>query len=125
MRQGHTFGHALEAEAGYGDRLLHGEAVAIGMVMAFELSAELGFCPPRDVDRVRGHLGDAGLPTTAADAGLEGIDHESFIAHMWQDKKVSDGRLTFILARGIGEAFRTRDVDAAMVAPVLKRALAA
>jgi len=125
LNLGHTFAHALEAEAGYGDRLLHGEAVAIGMVMAFELSSRLGLCPLQDTVRVRRHLAAVGLPTNAREAGLDGFDTVALLAHMRQDKKVRDGRLTFVLAHGIGRAFLTREVDVASVAEMLDRELAA
>jgi 3-dehydroquinate synthase len=125
LNLGHTFGHALEAEAGYGERLLHGEAVAIGMVMAFELSARLGYCPLQDAVRVRRHLAAVGLPTGVRDAGLGRFDSAGLLTHMRQDKKVRDGRLTFVLVRGIGEAFVTRDVSVASVVAMLDRELAA
>ena len=123
LNLGHTFGHALEAAGGFGAVLLHGEAVAIGMVLAFDLSARLGLCPPEDAARVRRHLGSVGLPVAPpARLGNRGAD---LVALMGQDKKVEGGRLTFILARGIGRAFITRDVDTGVVCDVLDRALAA
>jgi 3-dehydroquinate synthase len=125
LNLGHTFAHALEAAAGYGERLLHGEAVAIGTVMAFELSTRLGHCPADDTARVRRHLADVGLPTSAAAAGLHGFDNDVLLSYMRQDKKVRDGRLTFVLAHGIGRAFISRDVQAASVAAMLERELAA
>ncbi len=112
---GHTFGHALEAETGFGDSLLHGEAVAIGMVMAFELSARLGLCPAGDVDRARRHMAARGLPTDAGRIALPSWTAERMVAHMHQDKKAMDGKLTLILARGIGRAFVERSVDESMV----------
>lgn len=127
LNLGHSFGHALEAEAGYGSALLHGEAVAIGMVMAFDLSVRMGLCPAADARRLRDHLAAAGLPVTAAPlrAALPGGDWSParLLAHMAKDKKVRDGRLTFILARGIGRAFRCRDVAEADVAAVLAESL--
>jgi len=125
LNLGHTFAHALEAASGYSGRLLHGEAVAIGMVMAFELSVRLGLCPADDAARVRRHLGGLGLPTSTAAAGLHGFDGGALFSHMQQDKKVRDGRLTFILARGIGHAIITRDVDAASVIAMLDHELVA
>ena len=125
LNLGHTFGHALEAEAGYGNRLLHGEAVAIGTVMAFELSARLKLCPVEDALRVRRHLSEVGLPTSAAEAGLSGFDSAQLLQHMQQDKKVRDGQLTFVLVRGIGQAFLTREVELADVVDMLDRELAA
>ena len=124
LNLGHTFGHALEAECGYTGELLHGEAVAIGMVMAFELSAMLGFCPSEDPARVARHLASVGLPTSPAAIG-RGFDAGRLLHHMRQDKKVKDGRLTFVLARGIGRAFVSREVAPAQIEALLARALAA
>jgi 3-dehydroquinate synthase len=115
LNLGHTFGHALEAEGGYDGTILHGEAVAIGMMQAFELSARLGLCPGQDVARVRQHFSAVGLPVTPSDRGLDGAAPERLLAHMGQDKKVRDGQLTFIMVRGIGDAFVTRDVAASDV----------
>jgi 3-dehydroquinate synthase len=125
LNLGHTFGHALEAETGYGDELLHGEAVAIGMVMAFDLSVELGLCPPEDAARVRRHFAAVGLPT-----GVEALpgrvwSPRNLMDHMSRDKKVRDGRVTFVLVRGIGQAFLSDDVDAAAVETLLADAVAA
>ena len=122
LNLGHTFGHALEAEAGYGGTLLHGEAVAIGMVMALRLSHRLGLCPGQDVERACQHFRAVGLMTEPADAGLADVPPESLLEHMRQDKKVADGRLTFILLRGIGDAFITREVNDGDVLPVLGKA---
>jgi 3-dehydroquinate synthase len=122
LNLGHTFGHALEAWAGYSDRLLHGEAVAIGICLAFELSRELGLVDEASVERVARHLADAGLPTRIADVpGEQGPDAATLTAIMGQDKKVREGKLTFILARGIGAAFVSRDVSAATVQDFLAR----
>lgn len=111
LNLGHTFGHALEAATGFSQRLVHGEGVAIGMALAFGLSARLGLCSGQDATRVRHHLQRAGLPACLADVPGSLPDADALIALMGQDKKVQDGKLTFILARGIGEAFITRDVD--------------
>ncbi|MCH2547870.1 MAG: 3-dehydroquinate synthase [Alphaproteobacteria bacterium] len=109
LNLGHTFGHALEAETGFGDKLLHGEAVAIGMIQAFQLSAAKGLCPLADVDRLIAHCQATGLPYRAKDiSNTWNID--ALIRHFAQDKKVADGKLTFILARGIGQSFISRDV---------------
>ena len=125
LNLGHTFGHALEAETGYSDRLLHGEAVAIGMVMAFDLSARLGLCSGQDATRARHHLATVGLPTRAAEAGL-GPEHLArLVARIRQDKKVRDGRLAFVLAKSIGETFVSREVDAGDLEDFLATALAA
>ena len=114
LNLGHTFGHALEAAAGFSDRLLHGEAVALGMVLAFAFSARLGLMPAADAERATAHLAAVGLPTHLSDVpgGLPGIGLMDLIA---QDKKVKRGKLTFILVRGIGQAFVENDVDPAEV----------
>ena len=115
LNLGHTFGHALEAAAGFSDRLLHGEAISIGMVLAFEFSARRGLLPPPEADRVARHLAAVGLPThlSSVEGGLPGADQ--LMDLIAQDKKVRRGRLTFILARGIGKAFIASDVEAAEV----------
>lgn len=105
LNLGHTFGHALEAATGYSDRLLHGEGVAIGCTLAFELSARMGLCSQECPSRVAAHFTRMGLPTRLADIMGELPDDEGLVALMAQDKKVQDGRLRFILARGIGNAF--------------------
>jgi 3-dehydroquinate synthase len=110
LNLGHTFAHALEAETGYGEGLLHGEAVSIGMVLAFELSAQMGLCAPEDAMRVRAHLDAAGLPTGFPTHPGNGWDADVLLAHMGRDKKVQEGRLTFILANGIGDTFVTNEV---------------
>lgn len=106
---GHTFGHALETETGFGDRLLHGEAVALGMVLASDFARHLGIVPQVDADRVRDHLGAAGLPTRLAAIGLSGKAADRLVAHMGRDKKVREGRITLILPHRIGEVFVMRD----------------
>jgi 3-dehydroquinate synthase len=125
LNLGHTFAHALEAECGYSDELLHGEAVAIGLVMAFDLSARLGLCSPEDAARVERHLGAVGLPTepTAIEGRVWNVAR--LLDHMRHDKKVQGGRITFVLARGIGQAFLARDVDLSEVSGLLEQALAA
>jgi 3-dehydroquinate synthase len=126
LNLGHTFAHALEAEVGYDGALLHGEAVAIGMVLAFELSERLGLSPPGDADRIRRHFDRIGLPTGIHRAsGQRRFDAARLIQHMRKDKKVSGGRITFILARGIGRAFVARDVDPAEAERLLADRLAA
>lgn len=115
LNLGHTFGHALEAEGGFDGTILHGEAVAIGMVQAFEISERLGFCPPQSASRVRAHLSALGLPVHPSDRGLQDSKVDDLLKHMAQDKKVRDGKLTFVLARRIGESFVTRDVSADQV----------
>ncbi len=111
LNLGHTFGHALEAATGFSSKLVHGEGVAVGMALAFDYSARLGLCPSQDAVRVHRHLERAGLPCSLADIPGPLPDAEGLIALMGQDKKVVDGKLTFILVRGIGEAFITRDAD--------------
>jgi 3-dehydroquinate synthase len=106
---GHTFGHALETETGFSSRLLHGEAVALGMVLAFDFAARLGLVPAAEGERVRRHLAATGLPTRLADVGLSGISAERLLAHMGKDKKVRDGRIALILPRHIGDAFVMKD----------------
>ena len=108
---GHTFGHALEAETGFGDRLLHGEAVALGMVLAFDFAVRLGLASGQDSHRVRHHLAAAGLPTELATIGLSGSAADRLLMHMGKDKKVRDGAITLILPRRIGEVFVTRDAS--------------
>jgi 3-dehydroquinate synthase len=124
LNLGHTFGHALEAATGYSDRLLHGEGVALGMVLAFKLSAKLKLCKPADVTRVVTHLDKAGLPTRLSQipGSLPGPD--GLLSLMAQDKKVVRGKLVFILAKGIGKAFVAKNVDTKVVREVLKDALA-
>ncbi|MBV8889327.1 MAG: 3-dehydroquinate synthase [Alphaproteobacteria bacterium] len=106
---GHTFGHALEAETGFGSRLLHGEAVALGMVLAFDFAVGTGLAPAADAQRVRRHLSRAGLPTELAAIGLAGTPPERLLTHMSRDKKVRDGRITLILPRRIGDVFVMKD----------------
>lgn len=123
LNLGHTFAHAFEAELGYTGKLLHGEAVGLGMVIAFDLSVRLGLCPADDASRVRAHLDSVGLPVTAK--GLGKLDANALLGHMAQDKKVKDGAITFVLVRGIGQAFLTQDVPLDEVTSVLQAALAA
>ncbi|HEX3863892.1 MAG TPA: 3-dehydroquinate synthase [Stellaceae bacterium] len=120
---GHTFGHALEAETGFGDRLLHGEAVALGMVLAFDFAVRLGLASGQDAHRVRRHLDAAGLPTGLAAAGLSGQDADALLVHMGKDKKVRDGRITLILPRRIGDAFEMRDAPVAELRAFLAEAV--
>lgn len=125
LNLGHTFGHALEAETGYGGALLHGEAVAIGMVMAFEMSVALGICPASDLARLRAHYAATDLPAAATRVGQRRWSSAALIEHMMHDKKTRDGRLTFILTRGIGKSFIADDVPVETVRAALDRALAA
>ena len=106
---GHTFGHALETETGFSAKLLHGEAVGLGMVLAFDFAAHMGLVAAEEAERVRRHLNEMGLPTQLSAIGLAGIPADRLIAHMSKDKKVRDGRITLILPRRIGEAFVMKD----------------
>ena len=111
LNLGHTFAHAFERLTGYdGARLVHGEAVAIGMACAFRFSRELGLCPGQDAVRVENHLRGVGLPTRMNDIPGFKVEPQAILSAMRQDKKVDSGRLTFILARGIGESFIARDI---------------
>ncbi|WP_395016616.1 3-dehydroquinate synthase [Dongia sp.] len=125
LNLGHTFGHALEAECGYSDELLHGEAVAIGLVMAFDLSARLGLCSLEDAARVQRHLASVGLPTSPN--WIDGRDWqaERLIRHMGRDKKVQDGRIAFVLAHGIGRAFFPAHAELDEISALLETAIAA
>jgi 3-dehydroquinate synthase len=128
LNLGHTFGHALEAATGFSDRLFHGEGVAIGMVLAAQLSAQLGMIAQVDAARIERHLAEVGLPTHLKDiAGFaqEGLaDADALMALMAQDKKVRRGRLTFILLEAIGRAVISADVEPALVRDFLKAKLA-
>jgi 3-dehydroquinate synthase len=120
LNLGHTFGHALEKDTGYSDRLLHGEGVSIGMVLAQTFSNRLGLAPGQDSGRIAAHLRKSGLPTTLADIPGSLGSTETLMAAIAQDKKVSRGALTFILTRGIGQAFIEKNVDPAKVSAFLE-----
>jgi 3-dehydroquinate synthase len=122
---GHTFGHALEAETGYGEELLHGEAVAIGMAMAFDLSVRLGYCPRQEAERARRHLEVMGLPFSPRWLAGRRLSVASLLDHMRHDKKIKDGRLTFVLTREIGKAFLSDEVGLDCVEDLLVTAVAA
>ena len=124
LNMGHTFCHALEAATGYSDRLLHGEGVAIGCGLAFELSSRMGLCAQEDPSRVRAHLRDMGMKVDFADIPGDLPGTAALMDLMAQDKKVVDGTLRFILARGIGAAFVTSDVPRNAVVSVLDDARA-
>ena len=125
LNLGHTFGHAFEAAAGFSDRLLHGEAIALGMVAAFGFCVRQKLIAPQEAERVTGHLAAVGLPTHLSEVkgGLPDVDR--LMDLMAQDKKVKRGKLTFILARGIGQAYVAPDIDAAEVRAFLAERLAA
>jgi 3-dehydroquinate synthase len=125
LNLGHTFAHALERGVGYdGARLVHGEAVAIGMSLAFRFSARLGLCPAADAERVAAHLRSVGLPTRISDVPDATFSAQELLAAMGQDKKVRAGQLTFILARGIGQSFVARGIEGADVLAFLEAELA-
>lgn len=121
LNLGHTFGHALESWTGYSSRLLHGEGVSIGMCLAYRLSEELGLCPKGSAARVSSHLRAVGLPTSIGDIPGAKASAPELVRLMGQDKKVRDGKLTFILVRDIGEAFITQDVAVERVTQFLVR----
>ncbi len=123
LNLGHTFGHALEAFAGYSDRLLHGEAIAIGMAQAFRYSEAEELVPPGRAAGVEAHFKSAGLPTRIDDIPGQRPSADRLLELMSQDKKVRGGRLTFILVREIGAAFVARDVDSAQIRAFLEREL--
>ena len=123
LNLGHTFCHALEAATGYSDRLLHGEGVAIGCALAFEVSSKMGLCSQEDPSRLRAFLKNMEMKTDLSD--IDGVlpDAEALVDLMGQDKKVLDGQLRFILTRGIGTAFVTSDVSRELIVDVLDKAL--
>ncbi len=119
LNLGHTFGHALEAEVGYAGALLHGEAVAVGLGLAFRLSAQLGLCAPGDATRVAEHLNAVGLPSEPGMLNRR-FSASRLIANMRRDKKMRDGALHFVLVRGIGQAFTSADVPTEAVVDLLR-----
>ncbi len=121
LNLGHTFAHAFEAVAGYDGRLLHGEAVAAGMGLAFDLSVDLALCSPDDAARCKAHLRAVGLPAGQADLAAGNAAPSQLIAHMKHDKKMRDGRMYFILVNAIGDAFVSGDVPPEAVETLLQR----
>ena len=113
LNLGHTFGHAVEAETGFGEGLKHGEAVGLGCALAFRFSATLGHCSGQDAERAGRAIAAAGLPTRLAEIVGCPFRADALIGHMAQDKKAAGGALTFILARGVGDAFVAKGVDPA------------
>jgi 3-dehydroquinate synthase len=109
LNLGHTFGHALEAETGFSDRLLHGEGVALGMVLAARYSARRGLMEATEAERIAAHFAATGLPSELSALGLA-CDGKALVAHMLHDKKMDAGTLPFLLLRGIGETFLAKDV---------------
>jgi len=124
LNLGHTFGHAFEAAAGFSDRLLHGEAIGLGMALAFEFSARRGLIPQPEAERAIRHLAAVGLPTHVKDVPGPAPGLDTLMDLIAQDKKVKRGALTFILVRGIGQAFVERNVDADEVRVFLQEKLA-
>jgi 3-dehydroquinate synthase len=124
LNLGHTFGHALEAATGFSDRLLHGEAVAIGCLLALDVSAALGYCPQEAPSRLAAHLAAMGMKRDLADIPGPLPDADGLMALMEQDKKVLAGRMAFVLVRDIGDAFLTRDAELDVVRRVLADRLA-
>jgi 3-dehydroquinate synthase len=120
LNLGHTFGHALEAETGFSNALLHGEGVAAGMALAFRYAARIGVCTMQEAERVSAHLRKVGLPDGLAAAGISATG-STLVSHMMHDKKMTGGTLPFILARGIGEAYVDKSVSLEDVASFLDR----
>jgi len=131
LNLGHTFGHALEAECGYSDRLLHGEAVAIGTVMAFDLSVRMGLCPAEDAARVRRHFDRLSLPTRISNVNhpvsqaisQAGMTAARLLDHTRHDKKRAQGKVTFVLLSGIGQAFLSNAVSPDDIKDIFQTAL--
>ncbi len=121
LNLGHTFGHALEAWTGYSSRLLHGEGVSIGMCLAYRLSEELGLCPQGSAKRVTAHMKAVGLPSRINEIPGGKADATELVRLMGQDKKIRDGKLTFILVRDVGQAYVTQDVTAGRVTEFLAK----
>lgn len=121
LNLGHTFGHAIEAAGGYDGTILHGEAVAIGTSLAFRLSAKIGLCDQGDVERLENHIAQAGLPTKIT---LQNANPSDLVQSMYRDKKAKGDKITFVLTRGIGEAFLSNDVDMDMVEHVITEGIA-
>jgi 3-dehydroquinate synthase len=124
LNLGHTFGHALEAQTGFSDRLLHGEAVALGMVLAARFSAAQGLMPRASADHIAAHFADVGLPFEITSLSLN-CDGEALTAHMLHDKQMDAGKLPFLLMKGIGKTFMAKDVNLADVSAFLDGELAA
>lgn len=122
LNLGHTFGHALEAETGFSDRLLHGEGVALGMVLAARFSVRRGMMNGQDARRIAAHMEAVGLPSSLQSLGLA-CDGRRLVDHMLHDKKMDAGTLPFLLMRGIGQTFLAKDVDLADVAAFLDEEL--
>ncbi len=125
LNLGHTFGHAFEAAYGYSGALLHGEAVALGMALAFDYSAEQGLCPPDDAARAKAHIAAAGLPSQFSDLpDNQAVTVDNLVTSMMQDKKVERGKLTLILANGVGKASTVKDASLEDVQSFLRKKVA-
>lgn len=124
LNLGHTFGHAFEAETGYGSKLLHGEAVSIGCIQAFELSTQLGLCDTQEAMRVKKHFAQVGLRDSLSGLADNSWTVDRLIGHMTKDKKAVDGRIKLILARGIGKSFVASDIAMPEIETVLRKAVA-
>ena len=122
LNLGHTFAHALEALAGYDGRLLHGEAVAIGMVLAHNLSARLGYCNESLPGELKGHLKAMGLPTEPNFPGQSTPEARQLVTLMGKDKKVDHGKIGFILSKGVGQAFQCKNVPEEVLLDCLRAA---
>jgi 3-dehydroquinate synthase len=122
LNLGHTFAHALEAALGYGDSMTHGEAVALGCVLAFELSARLGHCSKEDAARVERHFSELGFKTRISQIGAKRPTAEELLAHIRNDKKSREGQMTFVLAKAIGQTFVTSNVEEDVVKTLLSEA---
>ncbi len=123
LNLGHTFGHAIEAESGYTAEILHGEAVSIGIILAFKLSNLLNLCSAQEVNRVEKHFAAVGLPTNLSKIAKPSWTAEKLIAHMKRDKKVLNGNITFILAKGIGKPFISKSIKLSDVEALLNSEL--
>lgn len=123
LNLGHTFGHALETAAGYNGALLHGEGVAIGIILAYELSAAMGLCSQEDIERVERHFQSVGLPTRITQIDNFKTDIESLMTTMRRDKKARSGKMVFIITNTIGDTFVSNDVDENIVREVLRHDL--
>ena len=124
LNLGHTFCHALEAATGYSDRMLHGEGVAIGCILAFDLSAKMGLTSQEDPVRIKQHFSEMGMMNSIQDIAGGMPDADRLVELMFQDKKVVNGKLNLILTKGIGKAFIARDIDPNLIKSVINDSLA-
>ena len=124
LNLGHTFCHALEAATGYSDRMLHGEGVAIGCILAFDLSARMNLTSQEDPVRIKKHFSDMGMMYSIKEISGVLPDADGLVELMFQDKKVVHGKLNLILTNGIGKAFIARDIDPNLIKSVINESLA-